>query len=204
MEASDEAMFRTISQGVPGTEMPANVFEDSETWALVAYLRSLNAGTRTPIVGDRAKGEQLFLVKSGCAQCHMVKGRGRQAGTGADTGRQCAIGGVPDGVHTRAGQRAQPGNDGPKQPLRDTAGVRNGNGSYLGGDRIVGVAKNEDAFSLQLFGQDEKLHLLLKKDLREVVHERRSLMPTYTEVMLSSDELHDLLAYLTSLRGEEK
>ena len=39
---SDEAIFRTISQGVPGTEMPANSFEDSETWALVAYLRSVS------------------------------------------------------------------------------------------------------------------------------------------------------------------
>src|SRR5579872_582608 len=78
--ASDEAIFRTISQGVPGTEMPANAFEDSETWALVAYLRSVNAGTQTPIAGDRAKGEQLFFGKSACAQCHMVKGRGGRLG----------------------------------------------------------------------------------------------------------------------------
>src|SRR5215470_12837452 len=40
--ASDTEIFRTISQGVPGTEMPANTFEDSEAWALVAYLRSVS------------------------------------------------------------------------------------------------------------------------------------------------------------------
>lgn len=40
------------------------------------------------------------------------------------------------------------------------------------GRRITGVARNEDAFSLQLFGQDEELHLLMKKDLREVLSRR--------------------------------
>ncbi len=70
------------------------------------------------------------------------------------------------------------------------------------GQRIVGVAKNEDAFSIQILGQDDQLHLLLKKDLAEVRHERRSLMPAYTSQMLSSNELQDLLAYLLSLQGE--
>jgi putative heme-binding domain-containing protein len=70
------------------------------------------------------------------------------------------------------------------------------------GERVIGVAKNEDAFSLQLLGQDGKLHLFLKKDLRDVIHERRSLMPAYTESQLSRQELQDLLAYLSGLRGE--
>ncbi len=70
------------------------------------------------------------------------------------------------------------------------------------GRRIIGVAKNEDTFSIQLLGQDDELHLFLKKDLREVVHERRSLMPAYTEQMLSKEELQDLLCYLVNLREE--
>jgi putative heme-binding domain-containing protein len=70
------------------------------------------------------------------------------------------------------------------------------------GRRIIGVAKNEDTFSIQLLGQDDALHLFLKKDLREVVHERRSLMPAYTEQMLSKEELQDLLCYLVNLREE--
>jgi hypothetical protein len=70
------------------------------------------------------------------------------------------------------------------------------------GKHILGIAKNEDAFSIQLLGEDDQLHLLLKRDLAEVRHERRSLMPPYTSQMLSSSELQDLLAYLSSLRGE--
>ena len=72
------------------------------------------------------------------------------------------------------------------------------------GQRVIGVAKNEDAFTLQLLGQDQNLHLFLKKDLREVIHERRSLMPAYSERLLSNAELENLLAYLTGLRGEQK
>jgi len=47
--SSDAAIFHTITQGVPGTEMPANSFEDSETWAIIAYLRSLSP-TAGPVV----------------------------------------------------------------------------------------------------------------------------------------------------------
>src|ERR1700733_13595478 len=39
---SDAGIFHTITQGVPGTEMPGNAFEDSEVWSLIAFLRSLN------------------------------------------------------------------------------------------------------------------------------------------------------------------
>ena len=70
------------------------------------------------------------------------------------------------------------------------------------GKRLVGVAKNEDAFTVQLLGEDDELHLLLKKDLSEVRHERRSLMPPYGADLLSEGELQDLLAYLAGLRGE--
>src|ERR1700751_4811506 len=35
--STDDAIFRTISQGVPGTDMPANGFEDSEVRGSNAY-----------------------------------------------------------------------------------------------------------------------------------------------------------------------
>jgi len=201
---SDAAIFRTISQGVAGTEMPANSFEDSEIWALVAYLRSVSAGTKTPVAGDSAQGERIFFGKGACAKCHMVKGRGGRLG--------------PDLTRVGAARSAAYLTESIREPDKELSlGMTDPNNHYgippeyetvtavtLDGQRIIGVAKNEDAFSLQLLGQDEKLHLLLKKDLREVIHERRSLMPAYTESLLSNDELQSLLAYLTSLRGESK
>jgi putative heme-binding domain-containing protein len=199
---SDAAIFRTISQGVAGTEMPANSFEDSETWALVAYLRSVSVASQTPVAGDPAQGERIFFGKAACVQCHMVKGRGGRLG--------------PDLSRVGAARSAAYLTESIREPDKSLSlGMTDPNNHYgipleyetvtavtLQGQRITGVAKNEDAFSLQLLGQDEKLHLFLKKDLREVLHERRSLMPAYTESRLSKEELQNLLAYLTGLRGE--
>jgi hypothetical protein len=67
------------------------------------------------------------------------------------------------------------------------------------GEEIVGVVKNEDTFSLQLIDTRQQLQLLLKKDLKQVTHERRSLMPAYSEQMLKPADLEDLVAYLESL-----
>jgi cytochrome c oxidase cbb3-type subunit 3 len=199
---SDAAIFRTISQGVSGTEMPANTFEDSETWALVAYLVSVSAGTKTPVVGDSAKGEGIFFGKGGCAQCHMVKGRGGRLG--------------PELTRVGAARSVAYLTESIREPDKSLSlGMTDPNNHYVypleyetvtavtrEGQRVIGVAKNEDTFSLQLLGQDGNLHLFLKKDLREVLHERRSLMPAYSESVLSREELQSLLAYLTSLRGE--
>ena len=200
--SSDEAIFQTISQGVPGTEMPANSFEDGETWTLIAYLRSISARSRTPLPGDPKTGEQLFFEKQKCAGCHMVKGRGGHLG--------------PDLTRVGAARSIAYLTESIRKPDKELSlGYSDPNNHYgvpleydtvvatmPDGQRIVGVAKNEDAFSIQILGQDDQLHLLLKKDLAEVRHERRSLMPAYTSQMLSSNELQDLLAYLSSLQGE--
>jgi hypothetical protein len=42
----------------------------------------------------------------------------------------------------------------------------------------------------------------LKRDFETIFHDRTSLMPAYTEQMISAAELQDLLAYMESLRGE--
>ena len=201
---SDAAIFRTITQGVPGTEMPANPFEDSEIWALVAYLRSVGAATKTPVAGDSSEGQRFFFGKGACAQCHMVKGRGGVLG--------------PDLTRVGAARSVTYLTESVREPNKDLSlAMSDPNNHYgipaeydtvtavtLDGRKVIGVAKNEDAFSLQLLGQDNKLHLFLKKDLRDVIHERRSLMPAYPESRLSKQELQNLLAYLTSLRGEQE
>jgi putative heme-binding domain-containing protein len=199
--SSDEAIFRTITQGVPGTEMPANPFEDSEVWALVSYVRSLNTAAPSPISGDPAVGQRLFFGKQKCASCHMVKGRGGHLG--------------PDLSRVGAARSIAYLTDSIREPSKELSlGYIDPNNHYgipleydtvtvvtRDGHRIVGVAKNEDAFSIQLLGQDDELHLLLKRDLTQVRHDRRSLMPIYTSGTLSAGELQDLLAYLSSLRG---
>jgi hypothetical protein len=68
------------------------------------------------------------------------------------------------------------------------------------GESITGIARNEDTFSIQLLTTGQDLRMFLKKDLKEVLHERKSLMPAYSEDMLSASQLQDVIAYLETLR----
>ena len=72
----------------------------------------------------------------------------------------------------------------------------------MDGKRITGVRKNEDTFSIQLMSPNEKLYLLLKRDLKEVIYNNNSLMPPYGPEVLCQEELEDLLSYLDALRGK--
>ena len=69
------------------------------------------------------------------------------------------------------------------------------------GQRIRGVKKAEDVFSIQIMDTRERIQGYLKSDLQEVIHEKNSLMPTYGTAQLSDGDLTDLLGYLTTLRG---
>jgi len=69
------------------------------------------------------------------------------------------------------------------------------------GQRIQGVVRNEDNFSIQIMDYEENLHAYLKKELREVIHEQKTLMPAYPDDVLDKQQLWDLVAYLDNLRG---
>jgi cytochrome c oxidase cbb3-type subunit III len=200
--SSDAEIFATISRGVPGTEMPASGFEDSETWAILAYIRSLSPDNHAVVEGDRAKGEKIFSKSAGCSACHMVRGRGGLLGP--DLSRVGEARSVPymiDAIREPSKELSagmlDPNNHYGLPLVYDTVTVVTG-----GGQKVVGVAKNEDTFSIQLLDTQQQLHFFQKKDLKAVTHERKSLMPAYSEQMLKPAELQDLIAYLESLRGE--
>jgi cytochrome c oxidase cbb3-type subunit 2 len=86
---TDEDLFRTISQGLPGTNMPDWPHLDEATrWQLVSYLKSLSSFFEEvepepvalsedpgPRQADVAKGRQVY-EQLGCAACHGQAGRG--------------------------------------------------------------------------------------------------------------------------------
>jgi alcohol dehydrogenase (cytochrome c) len=47
--SSDWAVFETISHGIAGTPMPPSVLPERDKWQLVAYVKSLMAGSKSPI-----------------------------------------------------------------------------------------------------------------------------------------------------------
>ena len=53
---------------------------------------------------------------------------------------------------------------------------------------------------MQIIDEQENLHSLAKADLRELVVDTRSAMPSYAD-RLTQDELADVIAYLVSLKG---
>jgi len=69
------------------------------------------------------------------------------------------------------------------------------------GTIVNGRRLNEDTYSIQVVDDKERLHSLLKADLREFTISKTSPMPSFKD-KLSSDELADLLGYLLSLKGQ--
>jgi putative heme-binding domain-containing protein len=187
----DATLFKIISKGLPGTEMPGGSYKDDEVWMIIAFLRSLatieNAISRDQLVGDPHAGEKLFVEM--CSQCHQVNRRGGRLGPDLSRiGAARSISYLTESIR-------HAGNDVPRKYETVVAFTKEGK-------RIAGIRLNEDTFSLQLMDQHEDFHSWLKKDLKEVIYERRSLMPDYNEQILNEKALQDLLAYLASLRGK--
>lgn len=197
---SDAELFRIILGGRPGTEMPANDLSEKETWEVIAYLRSLRSNSKATVAGDPETGRRLFFEKAQCSGCHMINGKGGRLGP--DLSRIAASRSTayivesirqPSMILAIAMMLATPH----ETPVRyQTVTVITNDGR-----QITGVRKNEDGFSVQLMTQEEELRAFLKKDVKEVIHEQTSLMPQYSEEMLSKKDLQDLLAFLGGLSG---
>src|SRR6185369_844933 len=183
--ATDDRVFQTIRNGVPGTEMPSSTAPDDEIRALVAYLRTFVATPSTAGGGDVAKGERVFSAS--CSACHRVNGRGGVLGpdlsrVGASRSRELLTREIRD-----ASAAISPG----FQPVTIVTND---------GQRIRGARKNEDAYSIQIMDMRQRLQGYVKADLREVVSEKASLMPDFKADRLGDGDLNDVLAYLGTLR----
>ena len=71
------------------------------------------------------------------------------------------------------------------------------------GQRIRGVKKNEDEFSIQVMDMRQRMQGYAKANLTDVVADKQSVMPAYGQDQLSAGDLDDLLSYLSTLRGPD-
>ena len=78
---TDEALFRVVNRGIPGTGMPGNAMSARETWQVVAFVRSLGRVRREPLPGDAARGAQVY--RPAAAQ-RVTRFSGRGGPTGPD------------------------------------------------------------------------------------------------------------------------
>ncbi|MBI3683971.1 MAG: c-type cytochrome [Acidobacteria bacterium] len=183
--ADDPALFDVISRGIPGTEMPRSLLTPEQVRQVAAYVRSLGRVVESPAQGDARRGEQIFLGKGNCRNCHTIRGYGGSIG--------------PD--LTDIGARSSPGylRRSLTEPNADVpAGFRRIRAAGRDGRRVEGIRVNEDTFSIQIRDLSGRVHSLWKADLTQLEKDRQSLMPGYQT--LSTAELDDLAAYLISLQ----
>jgi DMSO reductase family type II enzyme heme b subunit len=88
----DEDLFRMITNGMPGTSMPAwaDMLSETDRWDVIAQIKILGQGMFEEAVAvpidfsgevpsspeSIAKGKDIFLKKAGCNECHGDEGRG--------------------------------------------------------------------------------------------------------------------------------
>jgi len=176
---AEEDLIRNITQGIPGTQMPPFPMPRAEAQAIITFLRSGKA-TEEPVTGDAEAGEQLFFGRGQCSRCHMVGGRGGRLGPDLSQIR-----------NERKPSELRKAINSPDETLRetfDTVEVE-----FPDGKVLRGTARNQDTFSIQLMDEREKLHRLLKKDLKRVTRTQKSLMPPAN---LDSAKTDDLIAFL--------
>ena len=181
---SDGSVFQAIKEGIPGSIMPAHTFPENEIWMLVSYLRSVGvSGIFGQIQGDPVNGQSLF--SENCETCHLVGGQGGSLGPN---------------LSMIAAIRSQ---DELTNSVRDPSSIIGRRYKPVSiitteNEHIQGVVKSEDAFSIQVMDIGQALRGFRKSSLREVVYELQSVMPAFSESVLSNRDLDDILNYLQS------
>src|SRR5262245_1495953 len=157
--SDDAQLFRTIREGLPGTQMPPfRGLTDEQIWQVVSYLRSLSGGrgdapaANIGARGSRTSGETLFFGKASCASCHEVNGRGGVVGPDLSTAARASAEALRQKILNPAAPFAA--------PAAGRAGAAGRGGAGLrplvivartkDGREIRGVRRNEDTFSLQM------------------------------------------------------
>jgi len=188
--STDASLVRIVRIGIPGTEMPnfAISLTDRMAWQTAAYVRSLGRTAVRPTSGDARRGAEVY-GKTGCAACHVVDGAGGVVGPDLT-----AIGALRGPVHLRQ-SLVEPAAAHPPGYL--VAHAVTGDGK-----EIRGILVNEDVFWILLRDGSGAVYSLEKTESMKIAREPdATLMPSYAS-RLTPGELDDLVAYLSTLRGE--
>jgi cytochrome c oxidase cbb3-type subunit III len=187
---SAAAISRIVRKGISSKGMPA--FEDAldapAIQEVAAYLSTLARGNAqsAALPGNPANGKSVFFGKGGCAECHMVDGAGGFLGADlSDYAGSHTIDEIRDAI-------SNPNKfSDPRERTERTVSV-----VTAGGERLTGIARNEDNFSLQLQTPDGAFHLLMKSELEHLDYPQQSLMPSDYAQRLDARELNDLVSFL--------
>jgi putative heme-binding domain-containing protein len=182
---SDAQVSGIITNGITGTSMPSfRHLGTPQIRRLVAYVRTLQGKMEVrKLPGDAGRGKEIFFGKGECSSCHAISGEGGFLGPDLS-----AYGSVQSAKAIR--------DEIVRTERTDSAGYRSAVVSTRQGDRLEGVIRNEDNFSIQVQTNDGSFHFLQKSDLQNIERLGRSPMPTNYGNRLTSAELNDLVSFL--------
>jgi len=193
LQLSDAETLRILRDGIPAAGMPAfSSLGSAKLAAVLSYLRTLQGkGNTAAIPGDPQHGKAIFFGKARCSECHMMQGSGGFLGRDLSTyASNLSADEIRDSITTARGV---------DEKRRRAVMV-----TLRGGEKLVGVVRNEDNFSLQLLSLDGSFHLLQRSDVTQIQAQAQPLMPTDYGSTLSAAELDDLVGYLMTVARREK
>src|SRR5579859_2619099 len=188
---SDGQLASIISNGIPGTGMPGfHTLSALQIHAVVGYVRSLQGKVESrKLPGDAIRGKEIFFGKGQCSSCHAISGQGGFLG--------------PDLSSYASTASAKTIHDELVKPQRTPqTGYTPAVLTTTQGDRLEGLIRNEDNFSLQLQTNDGNFHFFSKSELSTVDRRETSLMPANYRESLGPGELNDLVSYLMTASPE--
>jgi len=188
---SNSALFSAVRNGISGTEMPAVGFSDDESWKVVAFLKKIgSSGPMEKAPGDAAAGKLVFEEKGHCLGCHTAgKGGGSVGPDLSDVGRRRNLKYLEESL-------VKPEADVPIRYRGIQVVLKNG-------QTVSGIRVNEDDLSIQIRDTSDNIRSFIKADVvKDIRFDKPVLMPAYG-TSLSAKEIEDVVAYLSSLRGEE-
>ena len=184
----DRDLERFIRAGSPAG-MPPFALDNADMAGIIAYLRNMNAFDAAPVkTGDAARGRAIFAGKGACTGCHRIGAVGsRVAPNLSDIGVARSAGSLQRSLVNPTSQM---------MPINRPVRAVTKDGTVINGRRL-----NEDTYGLQIIDDRERLHSLIKADLREFTILTQSPMPS-AKTILSDGEITDVVAYLLSLKGQ--
>ncbi len=188
--AEDDVLFRTIQDGILGTEMPrAWEMTDHEVWQVAAFVRTLGrVSGNDASSGNPARGRELAHSKGNCLHCHVIAGEGMAMGPDLSE-----IGLRRNTSFLRLTLVDPRTSIPPGYAFVDIVTTAN--------QRISGFRLSEDTYSVQVRDMSGRLHSFWRSELSEYRKDTtRTPMPSF-RATLSDVEREDLVAYLLSLRG---
>jgi len=182
---TDAKLRNIVGKGIAGTSMPAfPELNQQQVRNIIGYLRSLqgSAGARD-LPGDAARGKTIFFGSAGCSNCHTLAGNGGFLGPDLSRyGTNSSATVIREAITKR--DRVEP------------AGYRSAVLTTLQGERLEGVIRNEDNFSIQFLTKDGTFHFFQRAALQKVETPGHSLMPSDYGDRLSATDLNDLVSYV--------